>query len=40
MENLFMKTKKGHKIINITIVESTENIYHITRQNGHSVHTP
>ena len=33
MEDLFVKKKKWYKIINITIVESTENVYHATKQN-------
>ena len=36
----FHEGKKRYKIINITIAESTENVYHITRQNLHSVHAP
>ena len=35
MEDLFVKKKK--KIIKITIAESTENVYYITRQNLHFV---
>ena len=31
MEDLFVKKKKWYKIINITIVESTENVYHATK---------
>ena len=32
--------KTNDKIINITIAESTENVYHVTRQNLHSVQAP
>ena len=34
------KKKKKDKILNITIAEITKNIYHIARQNLHSVHVP
>ena len=32
-EDLFVKKKKWYEIINITIEESTENVYHVARQN-------
>ena len=35
---LFMK--KWYKVIKITIAKSTENVYHVARQNLHSVHAP
>ena len=34
-EDLFVKKKKLYKTLNITIAESTENFYHVTRQNLH-----
>ena len=37
-EDLFVKKKKIKKIITITIVESTENVYHVTRQNLYFAH--
>ena len=35
---LFMK--KWYKVTKITIAKSTENVYHVARQNLHSVHAP
>ena len=32
LEDLFVR-KNNYKIMNITIAESTENVYHVTRQN-------
>ena len=32
--------KKKDKIMNITVTGSTENVYHVKRQNLHSVYTP
>ena len=32
--------KRCKIIINITILKTTENIYHVTRQNLHFAHTP
>ena len=34
------REEKIYKIINITIAESAENVWHVTRQNVHSVHVP
>ena len=39
MEDLFVK-KKNDKIINTTIAENVEDVYHVTRQNLYSVHAP
>ena len=36
----FVKKKKRFKFINITIVESKENVYQLTQQNLHFKHTP
>ena len=32
--------EKKDNIINITVLESTENLYHVTRQNLHFAHAP
>ena len=34
----FRQEKKLYKGINITVVESTENVYHVTRQNLYFPH--
>ena len=39
MEDLSLK-KRWYKIINITIVENTEHVYHVTKQNLYFAHTP
>ena len=39
-EDLFMKKKWCKIIIFITITESTDNVYYVTRQNLHSAHSP
>ena len=38
-EDLYVK-KKIYRIINITVAENTENVYHNTRQNLNFTHTP
>ena len=39
-QDFYIKKKKLYEIINITIVETTENVYHVTRQNLHFAHAP
>ena len=42
MKDIFVKKKKKkrYKIIGIAIVESTEIIYYVTKQNLHFAHSP
>ena len=39
MEDVFVKKKKRYKITDIAILESTEIIYDVTRQNLHFAHS-